>query len=145
MRERKLLRPRYDREPCEHEIARDSDPARRKGEAREGERGVSSLPTIAEVQAATAREFGIPVALMREPFAKGPVQEWTAARPRQAAMALSALLTERQLTVIGRMFGGRDHSTVIHASKAIAKRRRSDPALHAKLRRITLELLRDAR
>ena len=41
------------------------------------------------------------------------------ARPRQVAMYLSKKLTTRSLPEIGRKFGGRDHTTVIHAVKKI--------------------------
>ena len=43
----------------------------------------------------------------------------TFARPRQIAMYLSKKLTTRSLPEIGRKFGGRDHTTVIHAVKKI--------------------------
>jgi chromosomal replication initiator protein len=39
------------------------------------------------------------------------------ARPRQVAMFLSKMLTSKSLPEIGRRFGGRDHTTVIHAVK----------------------------
>ena len=41
------------------------------------------------------------------------------ARPRQIAMFLSKTLTSKSLPEIGRKFGGRDHTTVIHAVKKI--------------------------
>jgi chromosomal replication initiator protein len=40
-------------------------------------------------------------------------------RPRQIAMYLSKLLTPRSLPEIGRRFGGRDHTTVLHAVRKI--------------------------
>ncbi|MDR6789472.1 chromosomal replication initiator protein [Sphingomonas sp. BE138] len=48
------------------------------------------------------------------------------ARPRQIAMYLSKRLTTRSLPEIGRKFGGRDHSTVIHAVRRIEELRDSD-------------------
>ncbi|HYI27156.1 MAG TPA: chromosomal replication initiator protein DnaA, partial [Bradyrhizobium sp.] len=51
------------------------------------------------------------------------------ARPRQVAMYLSKQLTPRSLPEIGRRFGGRDHTTVIHAVKQIEKLRAQDPEL----------------
>jgi len=48
------------------------------------------------------------------------------ARPRQIAMYLAKRLTPRSLPEIGRKFGGRDHTTVIHAVKQIEKLRASD-------------------
>jgi len=47
--------------------------------------------------------------------------------PRQVAMYLCRKYTETSFPVIGDKFGGRDHSTVIHASKTIEKKIREDP------------------
>lgn len=51
------------------------------------------------------------------------------AYPRQIAMYLSRELTETSLPRIGEMFGGRDHTTVIHAHDKIARERVADPKL----------------
>ncbi len=51
------------------------------------------------------------------------------ARPRQIAMYLSKQLTTRSLPEIGRKFGGRDHTTVIHAVRKIEQLREEDAAL----------------
>ncbi|HCC5436577.1 TPA: chromosomal replication initiator protein DnaA, partial [Salmonella enterica subsp. enterica serovar Typhi str. CT18] len=48
------------------------------------------------------------------------------ARPRQVAMALSKELTNHSLPEIGVAFGGRDHTTVLHACRKIAELRGSD-------------------
>ena len=48
------------------------------------------------------------------------------ARPRQVAMFLSKMLTSRSLPEIGRKFGGRDHTTVIHAVRKIEELRLTD-------------------
>ncbi|TWI57673.1 chromosomal replication initiator protein [Pseudomonas duriflava] len=48
------------------------------------------------------------------------------ARPRQVAMALSKELTNHSLPEIGDAFGGRDHTTVLHACRKIAELRESD-------------------
>jgi chromosomal replication initiator protein len=48
------------------------------------------------------------------------------ARPRQVAMYLAKMLTTRSLPEIGRKFGGRDHTTVIHAVRKIEELRQSD-------------------
>jgi len=53
----------------------------------------------------------------------------TIARPRQVAMYLSKILTTRSLPEIGRKFGGRDHTTVIHAVKRIESLQDSDNAI----------------
>ena len=51
------------------------------------------------------------------------------ARPRQIAMYLSKQLTPRSLPEIGRRFGGRDHTTVMHAVKKIEELRAIDASL----------------
>ncbi len=51
----------------------------------------------------------------------------TIARPRQVAMALAKELTPLSLPDIGEAFGGRDHTTVLHACRKIAELRLSTP------------------
>ena len=48
------------------------------------------------------------------------------ARPRQVAMALAKELTQMSLPAIGEAFGGRDHTTVLHACRTVADLRESD-------------------
>lgn len=60
------------------------------------------------------------------------------ARPRQVAMALAKELTNHSLPEIGDAFGGRDHTTVLHACRKIVELRRSD----AKVSEDFLNLLR---
>jgi chromosomal replication initiator protein len=48
------------------------------------------------------------------------------ARPRQVAMSLAKELTKHSLPEIGKAFGGRDHSTVIHAARKVAELRAGD-------------------
>ena len=48
------------------------------------------------------------------------------ARPRQVAMYLAKQLTSRSLPEIGRKFGGRDHTTVMHAVKKVDELRDID-------------------
>lgn len=51
------------------------------------------------------------------------------ARPRQVAMTLAKELTSRSLPEIGNEFGGRDHTTVLHATRQIAKLRKTDSSI----------------
>jgi len=53
------------------------------------------------------------------------------ARPRQIAMCLARELTQLSLPEIGNAFGGRDHSTVLHACKTIENLRNLDHALNS--------------
>jgi len=62
------------------------------------------------------------------------------ARPRQVAMYLSKQLTPRSLPEIGRRFGGRDHTTVIHAVRRIEQLRSEDQELDNDIRLLTRQL-----
>ncbi len=53
----------------------------------------------------------------------------TVTRPRQVAMALSKELTNHSLPEIGDAFGGRDHTTVLHACKKIVELQETDPGI----------------
>ncbi len=55
------------------------------------------------------------------------------ARPRQVAMYLCKKLTKRSLPDIGRRFGGRDHTTVMHAVKRIDSLRADDASFNAQI------------
>ena len=59
------------------------------------------------------------------------------ARPRQVAMYLSKKLTTRSLPEIGRKFGGRDHTTVIHAVKKIEELKSSNTKFDEDINLIT--------
>jgi chromosomal replication initiator protein len=61
------------------------------------------------------------------------------ARPRQLAMALAKELTEHSLPEIGKAFGGRDHTTVLHACRTIRDLAQKD----GKLRQDWEKLLRE--
>lgn len=58
------------------------------------------------------------------------------ARPRQVAMYLSKQLTSKSLPSIGRKFGGRDHTTVMHAVKRIEELRQRDSVLEEDIRHL---------
>ncbi|WP_448203706.1 chromosomal replication initiator protein DnaA [Azospirillum sp. sgz302134] len=79
--------------------------------------------TIDEIQKRVAEHFNIRVADMHSARRARAV-----ARPRQVAMYLAKQLTARSLPEIGRKFGGRDHTTVMHAVKKVEELRTTDPA-----------------
>ncbi len=56
--------------------------------------------------------------------------------PRQVAMYLCRKYTSSSYPVIGDKFGGRDHSTVVHASKSIEKRIKENPFVQATIERL---------
>jgi chromosomal replication initiator protein len=79
--------------------------------------------TIDEIQKKVAEHFNVRIADMHSARRARQV-----ARPRQVAMYLAKQLTPRSLPEIGRKFGGRDHTTVIHAVKKIEELSAYDPA-----------------
>jgi chromosomal replication initiator protein len=58
------------------------------------------------------------------------------ARPRQLAMALAKKLTNHSLPEIGDSFGGRDHTTVLHACRKIEELRESKPEINEDYRNL---------
>ncbi len=77
--------------------------------------------TIEEIQKRVAEHYSIRLADMHSPRRARAV-----ARPRQVAMYLAKQLTSRSLPEIGRKFGGRDHTTVMHAVRKIEELRATD-------------------
>ena len=92
------------------------------------------LVTIENIQKTVAEYYKIRVSDLLSKRRSSSV-----ARPRQVAMTLSKELTNHSLPEIGDAFGGRDHSTVIHANKKIAELRSSNSKIeedYANLERI---------
>lgn len=79
---------------------------------------------IEDIQKRVAEHYNIRLADMSSPRRARAV-----ARPRQVAMWLCKQLTPRSLPEIGRKFGGRDHTTVMHAVRKIDELRRTDKTL----------------
>ncbi len=77
--------------------------------------------TIDEIQRKVAEHYNLRIADLLSPRRARAV-----ARPRQVAMFLSKNLTSKSLPEIGRKFGGRDHTTVIHAVKRVEEMRQTD-------------------
>ncbi len=78
--------------------------------------------TIDEIQRKVAEHYNIRPADMQSVRRARAV-----ARPRQVAMYLAKSLTPRSLPEIGRKFGGRDHTTVIHAVRKVEELAAADP------------------
>ena len=66
----------------------------------------------------------------------------TLVHPRQIAMYLCRELTDSSYPEIGRQFGGKDHTTIIHACKQVIKARDSDSTLSATLDSLKEQILR---
>ncbi|HKQ48409.1 MAG TPA: chromosomal replication initiator protein DnaA [Phycisphaerae bacterium] len=60
--------------------------------------------------------------------------------PRQVCMYFARQLTPHSLGEIGGFFGGRDHTTVIHANRLVARRRQKDSAFRTRLEEIEMAL-----
>lgn len=80
--------------------------------------------TVEEIQRHVAEHFNVRISDMHSPKRLRSV-----ARPRQIAMYLSKNLTTKSLPEIGRKFGGRDHTTVMHAVKKVEELKGSDIGL----------------
>lgn len=77
--------------------------------------------TLDEIQKKVCEHYGIKLADLN-----GARRSRNLARPRQIAMYLSKKLTTRSLPDIGRAFGGRDHTTVMHAVQKVEELIRTD-------------------
>ena len=77
--------------------------------------------TVEEIQRKVSEHYNIRLSDMI-----GPKRLRTYARPRQIAMFLSKQLTSRSLPEIGRRFGGRDHTTVMHGVRRIEELKAQD-------------------
>jgi chromosomal replication initiator protein len=87
--------------------------------------------TIEAIQSAVAEHYGISIEEM-----KGKRRDKHIVFPRQVAMYLIREETESSLPVIGTAFGGRDHTTALHAIEKITELVREDARLQSDLRLI---------
>ena len=98
-------------------------------------RGAEKRITVDDIQKATAEHYG-----MKQADLISERRNRSIARPRQAAMWLAKSLTTRSLPDIGRRFGGRDHTTVLHAVRRIEELRQEDAQLARDLEVLTRKL-----
>ncbi len=88
--------------------------------------------TIEAIQRAVAEQFG-----MRIPELKQKNNSRQIVVPRQIAMYLAKQMTEASLPEIGRQFGGKHHTTVMHSIAKIDEQRRQDKDLNRTLNKLT--------
>ena len=88
--------------------------------------------TIANIQQVVAAYYQLRAAQLRERTNTRAI-----AVPRQVAMYLCRKLTTASLPEIGRAFGGKHHTTVLHAIKKIADERRRDADLDTRINKLT--------
>ena len=91
--------------------------------------------TIERIQKIVAKHFHIDIKDMRSKKRTDEI-----ALPRQVAMYLSRTLTETSTTEIGEDFGGKDHTTVLHACNKIKTLMASDPFFNANINKIIQEI-----
>jgi chromosomal replication initiator protein len=80
--------------------------------------------TVEEIQRKVAEHYNIRLSDMI-----GPKRLRVIARPRQVAMYLAKQMTTRSLPEIGRRFGGRDHTTIMHGVRKVEELRTNDSQL----------------
>jgi chromosomal replication initiator protein len=88
--------------------------------------------TIENIQKTTAEYYKIRVADLLSKRRSRSV-----ARPRQVAMALAKELTRHSLPEIGDAFGGRDHTTVLHACRKILELRQVEQKINEDYKNLT--------
>lgn len=91
--------------------------------------------TIIDIQRAVGEEFNLKL----EDF-KAKKRTKSVAFPRQIAMYLSRELTDASLPKIGDEFGGRDHTTVIHAHEKISRALATDPQMQVTIQSLIEKL-----
>lgn len=90
---------------------------------------------LVEIQRRVAEHFGLPQRIMTD---ESRCHQHS--RPRQVAMYLARMFTANSLPEIGRRFGGRDHTTVIHGLNRIKSLRATDDGLDASVEYLIAEL-----
>jgi chromosomal replication initiator protein len=88
--------------------------------------------TIPRIQEAVSERFGVTLDEL-----VSPRRSQSVAYPRQVAMYLSRELTDSSLPKIGKEFGGRDHTTVMHATSKITRLIREDRSVYNLVQELT--------
>ncbi len=99
------------------------------------QRGGDRKVTVDEIQKAVAEHY-----LLKQADLLSERRTRAVARPRQLAMYLAKNLTTRSYPDIGRRFGNRDHTTVLHAVRRIEQLKGEDAAIAADVEAITRKL-----
>ncbi len=102
--------------------------------------GAEAVPTrrevtIEDILKAVTTRFGVRLSDLQS-----KKRTRTVAFPRQVCMYLARSLTRHSLEEIGGYFGGRDHTTVLHANRTIEEKRSGDPQFQATLDLISQEI-----
>jgi chromosomal replication initiator protein len=97
--------------------------------------GGAQQVSIKAIQEAVSDRFALSIAELC-----GDKRSQNIVYPRQVAMYLSRELTDSSLPKIGKEFGGRDHTTVIHATSKIARLIREDPSVYSLVQELTARI-----
>ncbi len=97
--------------------------------------GPRSSRSVGDIQASVSKHFGLSSMELLS-SSRTPRIAW----PRQVAMYLARELTGESLPAIGRHFGGRDHTTVLHACRRTAKRIAEDASAREAVEKLQQEL-----
>lgn len=93
------------------------------------------VPSIRRIASMTAKRFSMPPACL-----VGPCRRKNVAHARSTAIFLARRLTGKSLVEIGKFFGGRDHTTVLHSIRVVKKRYETDPGCQRDIDAITESL-----
>jgi len=106
-----------------------------KNVLRDSLEGKRKVITIEDIQATVANRFHVKVSDL-----KSKRRTKTLVYPRQVAMYLSREMTDASFPEIGREFGNKDHTTIIHACKQIQKAQKNDTTLTVTLDNLKKEI-----
>lgn len=97
-----------------------------------------TVKSVAEIQRMVAAHFGVNVKDMLS-ASHARVFSW----PRQIAVYLTRSTTMHPLSMIGRLFGGRDHSTIHHSVRAVERRMETDKSTSDMVEMLRLRIIDD--
>jgi len=97
--------------------------------------GGAQQVSIKSIQEAVCERFGLSMDQLL-----GEKRTQNIVYPRRVAMYLSRELTDSSLPKIGKEFGGRDHTTVIHATSTIARLIKEDPSVYSLIQELTARI-----
>ena len=95
----------------------------------------TNQPSIEDIMGVVTERFGVKLADLQSRKRTNAI-----AYPRQIGMYLARRITQMSLEEIGGYFGGRDHSTVLHAVRKITRMAKEDPGCASLLSELSFEL-----
>lgn len=99
------------------------------------QRGQGPAPRVSDIAQVTARHFSLKLSDLRSPSRRQAV-----VKARGVAMYLARQMTGESLGQIGRYFGGRDHTTVLHGCRKTETLLKSEPAIHQAVAQLQRQL-----